>query len=238
MALQKKHRARRGILVLESPWELDERDGNRSSVLPFIEGVAKLVGDTEVYYANFYDKKSFEQALNCLCKTQFDDTIIYIAAHGYGRKVTNMNIDHMLSLIGIQSRKNCITGVILGSCFVGGNTSIIEMMTTGTNIRWCSGYASSTWWLPATLIDCSIITHILDRKTANYSDRDKLISTFSQAIACFDKNSIIGDDVKDRPVQLKDSLQFIVQPEGKGYRPRTISSEVFAESEEEAGEEV
>ena len=37
---------RRAILVLESPWELDSHDANRSSVLPFVEGVAKLAGNT------------------------------------------------------------------------------------------------------------------------------------------------------------------------------------------------
>ena len=62
---------------------LDDGDANRSSVLPFIEGVAKLAGDTEVYHANFYDKRSFEMALDCLCKTKFQNTIVYVAAHGY-----------------------------------------------------------------------------------------------------------------------------------------------------------
>ena len=49
--------ARRAILVLESPWELDGTDMNRSSVLPFVEGVAKLAENTDVFHANFYDKK-------------------------------------------------------------------------------------------------------------------------------------------------------------------------------------
>ncbi|MCA1773838.1 MAG: hypothetical protein LC677_15020, partial [Halomonas sp.] len=60
--------ASRAILVLESPWELDSQDANRSSVIPFVQGVAKLTGDTDVHHANFYDKKSFEMALECLCK--------------------------------------------------------------------------------------------------------------------------------------------------------------------------
>ncbi|MEL7895849.1 hypothetical protein [Vreelandella neptunia] len=45
--------ANRVILVLESPWELDDRDSNRSSVIPFVQWVAKLTGDTDVHYANF-----------------------------------------------------------------------------------------------------------------------------------------------------------------------------------------
>lgn len=38
------------ILVIESPWKLDDHDSNRSSVVPFIQGIARLQGDTEVYF--------------------------------------------------------------------------------------------------------------------------------------------------------------------------------------------
>jgi hypothetical protein len=63
-----KHTSSNCILVIESPWELDGQDSNRSSVVPFIEGIAKLHGDTDVYFLNFYDKSSFKTALDCLCK--------------------------------------------------------------------------------------------------------------------------------------------------------------------------
>ena len=63
-----QHRSRRAILILEAPWELDPDDANRTSVLPFIQGIAKLTNDTEVHYANFYEEDSFEIALNHLCK--------------------------------------------------------------------------------------------------------------------------------------------------------------------------
>jgi len=77
-----RHHARRAIIVLEAPWELDDKDANRSSVLTFIEGVAKFAGDMEVLHANFYDKSSFKYALKCLCKTRYQNAIVYIAAHG------------------------------------------------------------------------------------------------------------------------------------------------------------
>lgn len=47
---------RRAILVLESPWALDDSDSNRSSVRPFVEGMAKMEPDVDVFSANFYDK--------------------------------------------------------------------------------------------------------------------------------------------------------------------------------------
>ena len=66
----KRHSSNRAIFVLECPWELDDGDSNRSSVLPFVEGVAKFAGDTEICHANFYDESSFKKALDCLCKSK------------------------------------------------------------------------------------------------------------------------------------------------------------------------
>ena len=78
-----KNKSNKAILVLESPWQLDDGDANRSSVIPFIEGIAKLAGDTDVYYANFYDLASFRKAFECLCKLKHKNTIVYVAAHGH-----------------------------------------------------------------------------------------------------------------------------------------------------------
>lgn len=222
------HNANRGILVIEAPWELDEGDSNRSSVVPFIEGIAKFVGDTEVYYANFYDKKSFNYALDCLCKRPFKDTLVYIAAHGNRKKINNVDMQEVLQAIGNKSKKYNITGVILGSCYVGKNTDLIEAMTTGNNLRWCSGYSSSAEWLPATMVDCAIISQILQLDDPDYKDRDEMIRTFADAIAPFNVDYVIGEDNKGRAVVLKDSLQFIVQPGGQGYKPKTVSGDVFS----------
>ncbi|HKM36549.1 MAG TPA: hypothetical protein VJY83_02785 [Thiopseudomonas sp.] len=220
--------ANRAILILESPWELDEADSNRTSVLPFIEGVAKLAGNTEVYHANFYDSKSFEQALDCLCKRKFINTTVYIAAHGYKTKIGKSNLGKLIYLIGERSKEFNITGLMLGSCFVGENTPTMEVYLEGTNIKWCAGYASTSYWLEGTLIDCAIIANMseLDRDT-EFTDRDLLIDAFARSISPFSKGFHIGDDYKDNPVRLEDSLTFVVQPSGKGFRAKTVTAEVF-----------
>jgi len=227
-----KHSANRGILVIESPWELDDGDSNRTSVLPFVEGIAKLAGDTEVYHANFYDKKSFTQALDCLCKSKFKNTIVYISAHGFRKKIGKTNIAEVLQQIGEKSKKYNITGVIFGSCFVGGNTELIEVFTTGSNIRWCSGYSSSVNWLPGTMIDCSIIQATIGLDEDDYASRDNMIMALAGAIAPFDGNYHIGEDYKDNNVALKDSLQFVIQPTGRGKHPKTVSAEVFEDAQQ------
>lgn len=219
----------RAILILESPWELDNDDSNRTSVLPFVEGVAKLAGNTEVYHANFYDKKSFQQALDCLCKTKFESTIIYIAAHGYKKKVGKVNIADLIFMVGERSKQFNITGLMLGSCFVGEHTSTMEVFVEGTNIRWCAGYASSTKWLQGTMVDCAILSGLSILDDDDFEDKDCIIEAFANAIAPFASNYPIGCDYDGELTSLEDSMQFVVQQKGQGNRAKVVTEEVFTE---------
>ncbi|QZV26185.1 hypothetical protein [Pseudomonas aeruginosa] len=160
--MPRHHYSNRAILILENPWELDEGDCNRTSVLPFVEGIAKLAGDTEVFHANFYDKRSFDRALEILCSARFNNAVIYIAAHGNKGKVGGVKLEDILFAIGDHSKNTNITGIMLGSCFAGTDTDTIEVFMQGTNIKWCVGYSSSCDWLPATMIDCSIMASMLE----------------------------------------------------------------------------
>lgn len=226
--MKKKHSSNRAILVLEAPWELDAADSNRTSVMPFVDGVAKYSGDTEVYHANFYDKSSFEKAISCLCKTKFSNTIIYIAAHGYKKEIGNMKLMDALLLIGKKSREYNITGVMLGSCFVGGNNTTLEVCLEGTNLKWCAGYSSSSYWLGGTMIDCSILAHMSQLDPDDFYERDVIIATLGRAISQFSGSYQIGTDYREAPVSLENSLQFVVQISGQGQRAKTVSSEVLA----------
>ena len=219
--------AHRAILVLESPWGLDDADANRSSVLPFVEGVAKFAGDTEVFHANFYDKKSFEQALECLCKTRYSNTIVYIAAHGNKRKIGGVDLLEALVHINTISRDYNITGVLLGACFTGSDTITMEVCIEGGAIRWCAGYASGAKWLEGTLIDCAILSAMSDLDEDDYRDPDLLTGALAEALAPFDGDFPIGRDAKKQPVALRDSLRAVIRPAGQGYRPREVSDRLF-----------
>jgi len=224
-----RHSSNRAILVLESPWGLDSSDTNRSSVLPFIEGVAKLAGDTEVYHANFYDKSSFMKALDCLCKRRFRNTIVYIAAHGYKKKIGNVNIGDLMFSIGEKSKECNITGLMFGSCFVGENTNTMETYIEGTHIKWCAGYASASAWLEGTLIDCAILSNMSNLDDDDYHyDREVMIQALGRSISGFSGTFNIGEDYKECPVKLSDSMQFVIQPSGRGYKAKTVTAEVFA----------
>lgn len=219
--------AGRAILVLECPWEVDDSDANRTSVLPFVEGVAKLAGDTDVFHANFYDKSSFEKALKYLCKAKHKNTTIYIAAHGFKEEVGDMKMHSLLYSVGEVSKTCNITGVMLGSCYVGENTTTMEVFIEGTNLKWCAGYSSSAYWLSGTLIDCAILSQMTSMEENEFSERNNLIDGFAEALARFSDTSEIGLDYNDEPVSLRESLRVVIQASGKGKRAKDVSDEVF-----------
>ena len=225
--MKRQHKSNRAVLVLECPWELDNDDSNRSSVLPFVEGIAKYAGDTEVYHANFYDKSSFKKALAYLCKCRFESTVVYIAAHGYKKKIAGIDIFDLLLEIGKYSKSSNITGIMLGSCFVGKETTSIQVCIEGTNIKWCAGYASSCEWLTGTMIDCSIMAALLELDDEDFGDRDNVIGELASALSPFSKTFVIGDDYKGASVTLEDSIQFVVQVTGQGNRARTVTEDVL-----------
>lgn len=215
------------ILVLESPWGLDEKDNNRSSVVPFMQGIAKYTGDTEVFHANFYDKKSFDYALDCITREGFKNTIIYIAAHGYEDKIGNVKVDHILGEVSDISKQQNITGLLLGSCFIGKKTLEMEVYIQESGLRWCMGYASSCNWLEGTMIDAAIIGAMISLENGDFESRDIINSAFANAIAPFADNFIIGSDYSGDKVSIRDSLKFVCQPEGKGHRAKDVTDDVF-----------
>lgn len=222
-----KQRTSRAIIVLEAPWALDDTDANRTSVLPFVEGVAKYAGDTEVIYANFYDEPSFYKALRHLAKCRYKNALVYLAAHGKGDQIGDVDLLNALEAVGKVSAECNITGIMLGSCFVGGNKSTIESKIQGSNLHWCVGYASESDWLPGTMIDCAILAQMLFLDGRQFDSRNSLKNNLAEAISPFSAKFFIGNDAEGEPVALGDSLKFVIQPTGQGRRATSVTAEVF-----------
>lgn len=222
-----KKRSSRAIIVLEAPWGLDDTDANRTSVLPFVEGIAKYSGDTEVIYANFYDESSFNKALVHLTKCRYKNAVVYLAAHGENDQIGDVDLLNALGAIGKVSKDCNITGVMLGSCFVGGNRSTIEAKIQGSNLHWCVGYASESSWLPGAMIDCSILANMLFLDKRHFESRNSIISNLAHAISSFSDNFFIGKNSEGEPVALVDSLKIVIQPIGQGKRASSVTAEVF-----------
>lgn len=223
--MRKSRSAHRAIFVLESPWGLDKSDANRSSVLPFIEGIAKFAGDVEVLHANFYDKSSFGKALECLAKTRYENALVYIAAHGGKSTIGGVKTGDLLFEVGEVAKSLNVSGVLLGACLAGADTIKMETYTQGTNLRWCAGYSTSVSWLEGTLVDCSILSRMLDLEENEFSNTDLMVDALAEAIAPFSKTYAFGS--RKNPTSLDDSLEFIVQQTGSGNRSKTVTSDVF-----------
>jgi len=219
----------RAILVLESPWEMDDTDANRTSVLPFIEGLAKMAGDTDVHYANFYDGNSFAKALECLCKGERRSRIVYIAAHGYRDQIADASMRDLLFQVAKQSKKHRIDGVLMGSCFVGENSATMETYLEGSRLRWCIGYNSATYWLDGTLIDCRLLAILSRLQDKHFKDRELPIKAMAKALSLFNPEVVIGSDYHEKNVTLKEGMSFVLQLRGKGNRARTITDAVWDE---------
>jgi len=222
-----KKYANRAIIVLESPWELDSADANRSSVLPFIEGVAKLEGDTDVLHANFYDESSLLFAAKCLAKSRHRNALVYIAAHGGDGMVGEVELLSVFAAIQLFAKQCNITGVLIGSCHGAECVTKLQTGIGASQLRWCASYASGASWLQGTLIDCAILQSMLDLPAAAYKSGDKIIKRLAEAVSLFSPAYPIGTDDDGVPVALGDSLKFVIQPEGQGHRARDVSADVF-----------
>nr|WP_289073658.1 hypothetical protein [uncultured Halomonas sp.] len=219
--------ANRAILVLESPWALDDNDANRSSVLPFVQGVAKLTGDTDVHHANFYDEGSFRKALECLCKGELDSRIVYIAAHGLGKEIAGAPMLNLLCSVANQSRRHKIDGVLIGSCFVGEHSTTMEVCIEESRLRWCVGYTAATNWLDSTLLDCKLLAELSELEDSDFLKSDKAVDAMSDALSLFDPSAVIGEDYDRNPVVLRDAMSFVLQLRGQGQRARNITDVVW-----------
>lgn len=222
------------VLILESPWSLYKSDNNRSSVRPFFEGLAAKSDNIAVHHANFYDYASFEKAFTHLTKVKYTNAIVYIAAHGYGDEIEGAKISELLALVKARAKTLNISGVILGSCYVGGDEESLCEAIQGSGLLWCVGYRSSVDWFSGTMIDLALVHELLnmyqgsDNDEEHFSDLDKILSRFKLALSLFDQSFVIGDFYhKRKRASLFDSLTVVVQPRGAGKRAVPCSDRLW-----------
>lgn len=217
---------RKAILVLERPWWTPYENPRRASVLPFLQGMANVLENFSVYHSTFYGREGFRLALeDDLTFTREDRLYLYIAAHGRGRMIggsevyQGMQLRTMLGDLEDAAGYSNIEGVVIGSCEVGGSTDDLMQTLIGTSIVWIFGYTCEIDWLASMLIDLSIFDRLTTLRESDLSDRSKIINAFVQALKKFDGTFLIGED-RGGVVTLKDAISLIVQPRGRGNKPR------------------
>lgn len=212
------------LIILEYPWWDIDRNPGQASVLPFFQGVERLADNFKVYHATFFDKNSFTEALSGFSlNDRYDRYILYIAAHGSSRKVANMHIGSLCSIVGGFAEVSRIEGVIIGSCHVGVQTQQMKSAMAGSSIAWMMGYKGAVDWLTSTLVDISVINSMLELGGHEITDRDDIFNKFTEAIQRFNPTYPVAHDKKNNQMNLLDTLSLVIQPRGQGHQPKDMT---------------
>lgn len=223
------------ILIFEAPWQLNEHDQNTVSVLPFFEGLQRLSGNFDLYHSHFYESTSFEMALENLTRVKYDKTYIYIASHGRGKRLHNMNLKNALEKINAKAQSHNIVGVLVGSCLVGNNTDLFGTFMMGSSITWKFGYKCIVDWFDGTMLDLAIFRQVLELEHDDLKSSETILGCFKNATSNYRPEGSIGwKKLKDgegytdaNREQIAKSLTLIIQSKGKGKVPYDYSASLF-----------
>lgn len=224
------------ILILEAPWDLYATDSNHASVLPFFEGMTKLYDDVHVFHANFYDIESFKLAFKHLAKARYNNTIVYVAAHGYQGEIAGSDVGDYVGVVREKAKSLNISGIVVGSCYSADDEDVLVEQLEGSALRWCVGYRSSVDWLTGTMIDLSIVENLLRLYASDDDDplssEDEILLCFQSALSPFNSDYLLGHFYhKKRKATLKDSLSVVIQASGHGKRAKPISNALWIKEE-------
>lgn len=219
----------KALIILEQPWWDLGEDPEQVSVLPFLQGLDRLLPKVRIYHATFFDLPSFDSALEHLASAKEENAIIYVACHGGGGRIGGVNLSKMLERIGEYSKSWNIEGCLLGACEVGGRSEVMKASMVGSRMAWLAGYGVSVDWLPSTLVDVNILNAMSRLSEKNLSDTDSIEAAFSEALSLFNGDFSIGTREKKAVVTeecLRNSFTLVTKPRGSGHRPTESSSRV------------
>ncbi|MEL7895848.1 hypothetical protein [Vreelandella neptunia] len=171
-------------------------------------------------------------ALKCLCKGDLDSRIVYIAAHGFGKEIVGVPMLDLLLIVARYSKLYRIDGVLLGSCFVGKNSTTMEVCIEESRLRWCVGYTAAANWLDSTLVDCKLLAKLSELEDDDFFKRDAAVDAMVKALHLFDLDALIGVDNEENGVVLRDAMSFVLQLRGQGQRARNITDAVWEHLDE------
>lgn len=203
------------LLVLEQPWWPPKDDPKRSSVLPFLEGIARF-NNIELRYSTFYDAQGFKLALETdLTHTIEGRQILYIGMHGDWNKKSAREAAEIMECIRDFGEK--IEGVILSSCYFGNRIDNLKIALSKSangsyGARWIFGYRYAVNWMETALIDMSVLNEIINKKSLK--KRDDIIDNFYYALNIYNKNAIIASDRNNNEKTLSDSIQLVIRGQG------------------------
>jgi len=221
------------LIILEKPWGAHISKNNQASVLPFFKGLESIDGSFDTYHSNFYEIKSFEQALDALTESNYKQYYIYIACHGGGLRLDGLNLTTVMHLIDQKAQEKNIVGVLYGSCLVGKNIGHFEAYTQASSICWKIGYKCSVNWLDGTLLDVNFLSNLIGLTDKRLHQEDYILDSIKNALLTYKSDCSIGsngqENEKKEDMLLSESLAAVIQPKGQGKKPKDVSRLLFEE---------
>ncbi len=221
------------LLVIEGLWWTPEQKPKRPSVLLFLEGLESFRGDFNIYYANFYEKVGFRRALeDDLTNTREDRLFLYVAAHGTGKRIgglkarTGMKLPAMFKAVKDAGNYSNIEGVLIGSCSIGNNIDDFISTTRDSSIAWIFGYTCEIDWISSTLVDVTLLEHLMGMKKEDLRSRKKIVDAFASALERFNGDFPICKE-QNRSVPLKYAISLSVKPRRPDERPEDNTHELL-----------
>jgi len=222
------------LLVIEGLWWTPEEKPKRPSVLQFFEGLESIEGDFNIYYANFYEKEGFRHALeDDLTNTREDRLFLYIAAHGTGKRIgglksrSGIKLPAMFKAVKNAANYSNIEGVLISSCNIGNNIDDFISTTRYSHIAWIFGYTCEISWMASTLIDISIIEHLMKLNRNDLRSRKKILDAFTKALRRFNGDYILCKE-KQKSIALKDAITLVVQPRAPKEKAQDETANLLA----------
>lgn len=215
------------LIILENPWDAHISKNNQASVLPFFKGLESLEGNFDSYHSNFYESNSFEQALNALTESNYQNYYIYVACHGSGLRLAGLNLKTAMSLIDHKAQEKNIVGVLYGSCLIGKNIDHFEAYTQASSICWKIGYKCSVNWLDGTLLDVKLLSSLIGLTDRRLHLEYYILNSIKSALSTYKSDCSIGSNEQEEDMSLSESLAAVIQPKGQGKKPKDVSDLLF-----------
>ena len=205
---------RKTVVVLENFWSNEPMSVNKDlSVQPFIDGVCRL-HNYDYFYGRHVGPKGFDEWVENFSRVLSDKdrrVILYLAGHGSKRTLSGKKILTVLERIWSSSNEINIEGCILGACYAGRNTKDIKDLLENSSVAWVVGYKHAVDWLPSTLLDSSVIGHLLKKNDLFLSNGEKIASALREAVSLFNPKAEISED-KGNLFNLFDTLSCVIRP--------------------------
>lgn len=195
------------LLILEQPGSRLTHQPQPLSVRPFLEGLATL-SKMPLYYANYFDGPSFEQALQYLLDARHldgvDGLILYVAGHGSGARLGGefgraMNLSGFFERLKRYGHKK-IDGLILDSCELGINDDALCDGVKAVGLSWAVAYTARMEWLSSMSVNLRLLQHLCRIDPDELNDRDELLTAIQLALELFNPEHVVeflDDDEED-----------------------------------------